>query len=227
MTDMLDDPAAMTPPQRRREIAAILARGVLRLRQCRENTHDSRLSRRANPASEGQGACSRPGRPRAVLEAGSYDAAAMGMMTLLQAIRRGPEGTLSLPRMLVEDRADRPFRAVQVCIKVGYHEPAWVKRVIDLARLYKIRHVMLHTAEAMWIGCTLESSNGVGETIRRKHLLWTKREMDDVIAYAKARGVWMFPHNETTPRPSIACTRAEDEPKRICGRILDRLNPRY
>ncbi len=31
MTDMLDDPAAMTPPQRRREIATILARGVLRL----------------------------------------------------------------------------------------------------------------------------------------------------------------------------------------------------
>ena len=45
MTDMLDDPATMTPPQRRREIAAILARGVLRLRQCRENTHYSRPSR--------------------------------------------------------------------------------------------------------------------------------------------------------------------------------------
>ena len=36
MTDMLDDPAEMIPPQRRREIAAILARGVLRLRQCCE-----------------------------------------------------------------------------------------------------------------------------------------------------------------------------------------------
>jgi arylsulfatase A-like enzyme len=33
MTDMLDAPAAMTPSQRRREIATILARGVLRLRQ--------------------------------------------------------------------------------------------------------------------------------------------------------------------------------------------------
>jgi len=52
MTDMLDAPAVMTPPQRRREIAAILARGVLRLRQCRENTHDSRPSRTARKASE-------------------------------------------------------------------------------------------------------------------------------------------------------------------------------
>ena len=52
MPDMLDDPAVMTPSQRRREIAAILARGVLRLRQCRENTHDSRPSRIAEKASE-------------------------------------------------------------------------------------------------------------------------------------------------------------------------------
>ncbi|GAB4187041.1 MAG: hypothetical protein Kow00105_01660 [Phycisphaeraceae bacterium] len=52
MTDMLDDPTAMTPSQRRREIAAIFARGVLRLRQCRENTHDSRPSRTAEPPEE-------------------------------------------------------------------------------------------------------------------------------------------------------------------------------
>ena len=32
MTDMMDDPAAMTPPQRRREIATILARGVVQWR---------------------------------------------------------------------------------------------------------------------------------------------------------------------------------------------------
>jgi hypothetical protein len=52
MTDMLDDPAVMTPSQRRREIATILSRGVLRLRQCRENTHDSRPSWTAEKAPE-------------------------------------------------------------------------------------------------------------------------------------------------------------------------------
>ena len=34
MCQSFDDPAAMTPDQRRREIAAILARGVLRMRNC-------------------------------------------------------------------------------------------------------------------------------------------------------------------------------------------------
>jgi len=57
MPDMLDDPTVMTPSQRRREIAAILARGVLRLRQCRENTPDSQPSRTVEKASESRQDC--------------------------------------------------------------------------------------------------------------------------------------------------------------------------
>ena len=57
MPDMLDDPAVMTPSQRRREIAAILARGVLRLRQCGENPPDSRLSCTVEKASESRRDC--------------------------------------------------------------------------------------------------------------------------------------------------------------------------
>ncbi len=52
MPYMPDDPAAMTPSQRRCEIAAILARGVLRLRQCRENPHGSDPFRTPEKASE-------------------------------------------------------------------------------------------------------------------------------------------------------------------------------
>ena len=52
MPDMLDDPAVMTPSQRRREIAAILARGVLRLRQCREYPPDSQPSCTAETPEE-------------------------------------------------------------------------------------------------------------------------------------------------------------------------------
>ena len=46
------NPATITPSQRRREVAIILARGVLRLRQCRENTPDSRPSRIAETPEE-------------------------------------------------------------------------------------------------------------------------------------------------------------------------------
>lgn len=45
MDEPFADPAAMTPHERRREIAAILARGVLRLRQADETCPGSRSSR--------------------------------------------------------------------------------------------------------------------------------------------------------------------------------------
>jgi hypothetical protein len=45
MPELPDDQAAMTPHERRREIAAILARGVLRLRQAAQGRPGSRSSR--------------------------------------------------------------------------------------------------------------------------------------------------------------------------------------
>ncbi len=52
MRHLPDDPASMTPPERRREIAAILARGVLRLRQCAQSSPSSGESRTPEKASE-------------------------------------------------------------------------------------------------------------------------------------------------------------------------------
>ena len=52
MRYMLEDPAEMTPDQRRREVAAILARGVLRLRQCAKTSPVSEESRLSKKTSE-------------------------------------------------------------------------------------------------------------------------------------------------------------------------------
>jgi len=52
MRHTLDDPAAMTPSERRREVASILARGVLRLHQCREKPPGSGPSRTVEKDSE-------------------------------------------------------------------------------------------------------------------------------------------------------------------------------
>ena len=45
MEEPIADPATMTPHERRREIAAILAKGVLRLRQAAQASPGSRSSR--------------------------------------------------------------------------------------------------------------------------------------------------------------------------------------
>ena len=52
MCYMLEDPAEMTPNQRRREVAVILARGVLRLRSCAKTSPVSGESRTVEKASE-------------------------------------------------------------------------------------------------------------------------------------------------------------------------------
>ena len=52
MSELSDDPATMTPQQRRQEIAAILARGVLRLRQTAETSPGSQTDRTAGKDSE-------------------------------------------------------------------------------------------------------------------------------------------------------------------------------
>ena len=55
MEEPIADPAAMTPHERRQEIAAILAKGVLRLRQAAQSCPGSRSSRTPeNPAKQRQ-----------------------------------------------------------------------------------------------------------------------------------------------------------------------------
>ena len=53
--DLTRDPAYMTPEQRRHELAAILARGVLRLRQDAENGPGSGPDRTSENTSESGG----------------------------------------------------------------------------------------------------------------------------------------------------------------------------
>lgn len=57
MSDVLDDPAALSPSRRRYEVAAILARGVLRLRRCGQSPAPSAESGTAEKASESAQDC--------------------------------------------------------------------------------------------------------------------------------------------------------------------------
>lgn len=133
-----------------------------------------------------------------LVEAGTYQAVAMGMMTVLQALHA--EGTaLKIERMSIADSADRELRALQVSIRGGYHSPQWVKKVIDLMRFYKVRVLQMHTTEAMWVGSVMESSNGADPKLLVENSAWSKQDMEDVIAYATVRGVSLLPHNEMRP----------------------------
>lgn len=57
MSELLDDPATMTTQQRRHEIAAILAQGMLRLQMSTRKSPGSRLSRTTEQSTESRGNC--------------------------------------------------------------------------------------------------------------------------------------------------------------------------
>ena len=133
-----------------------------------------------------------------IVEGKTYQAVAMGMMTVLQALQRDGDA-LKIERMTVVDSADRAFRALQLSIRGAYHSPQWVKKGIDLMRFYKVRVLQLHTAEALWVGSVMDSSNGADPKLLQENSAWSKNEMEDVIAYATARGVSLVPHNEMRP----------------------------
>jgi len=135
---------------------------------------------------------------RVTIAGETYQAIAMGMMTVLQALHH-EAATLMLERMTIEDHADRGLRALQVDIRGGYHSPAWVKKVIDLMRIYKVRVLQLHTTESMWVSAVMDSSNGTDPNLLKQNSAWSKQEMEGVIDYAIARGVSLMPHNEMRP----------------------------
>ena len=134
----------------------------------------------------------------ATVKGGSYQAIAFGMMTVLQSVQVDGKA-LALPKLAIEDDAERAFRAMQLSIRDGYHSPEFVKKGIDLMRFYKVRVLQLHTSESLWVGSTFESSNKANPEDLKKNCAWSKKEMDDVIEYARVRGVALIPHNEMRP----------------------------
>lgn len=65
--DPTRDPADMTPDQRRHEVAAILARGVLRLRESAQNAPGSGPQRTPGKSAESAGKPLMRGRERAFI----------------------------------------------------------------------------------------------------------------------------------------------------------------
>jgi len=135
----------------------------------------------------------------ATVEGGEYGAVAFGMMTLLQAAEKGKNGAVLIPAMTVQDKPDIASRALQLSIRGGYHSPEFVKKGIELMHFYKVRFLQLHTSEQLWVGSVFDSSNGTETKMLKANSAWNKKEMDDVIAFAKDRGIRLIPHNEMRP----------------------------
>lgn len=119
---------------------------------------------------------------------GGFDA---GTTTLVQAIDKAEAGW-QLPNVTIEDEPFRDFRALMIDVKNLPHSPATIYSMIRFCRFFKVRYLMLHTGEDQWIGAVMRSSEDVPGA-------FSPPQMGDYIAYGKRLGVYLIPHNESTP----------------------------
>ncbi len=130
------------------------------------------------------------------LESGSVDGMYAGTVSILQAIH-GTGQAKGIKNMTVIDEPDKPIRGVMVDIKNKWHSVDDIKEIIRLCRFYKINTLSLHTGEAQWIAAVMDQTDTFSAETRLKNRLYTKGEMEDIIAFARGQGVSMLPHNET------------------------------
>ena len=130
------------------------------------------------------------------VEARSSEGIYPGTVTVIQSIV-DVAGTKKIPNMTVVDEPFRQFRCLMADIKNQWHSVADLKQMIRMCRFYKVKYFSLHTGEEQWIGALLKQTDGFPAQTRLKHRLYTKAEMDDIIAFAREHGVFMLPHNES------------------------------
>ena len=134
---------------------------------------------------------------RAVVTGASYQAAAWGAVTLLQALT-AKDGKVSLPKLKVADAPEYNLRGIQVCIKHQGHTVEQIKQTIEMCRLYKIRYWMPHMSTRQWWMALSKSfrDKPTGYIGREDGNNLSPEEMKDLVEYAKVRGVAILPQFE-------------------------------
>jgi len=152
---------------------------------------------------------------RATVRGNNYAAAALGSVTLLQALQTH-DGKLILPHLTVADQPATDYRGLMVDVARKYHPIPCLKQLVELCRLYKIRYMQLHLTDDQ--SFMFPSTAFPELTTKNEHggKAYTLDELKDLVAYADARNVTLVPEYET-PGHSAAANRALPDLFKIRG----------
>jgi hexosaminidase len=158
---------------------------------------------------------------RVRVEGFDYRAIAEGTSTLLQAIGRSG-GEVSLPRLEIHDWPHADYCAMLVDVARQDHPIAWLEKMIEVCRFYRVRYLQLHLTDDQ--GWTFPSrkypqlgSRNYGAHGGVAPKVYTLDELKGLVAYADARGVTLVPELEM-PGHSGAALRSLPE-------VFDAINP--
>ncbi len=143
------------------------------------------------------------------IEGGSYQAVAMGTMSLLQCLK--PFGTgLSAPLMAVQDKPTFGYRGLLIDVARKYHSINTLKQCVEMCRFYKVRYLQLHLTDDQAFTFPSSSIPEVAKVNQHGGPGYTKEELEDLVAYADLRGVSIIPEIDL-PGHSSALIRAKPD----------------
>lgn len=164
---------------------------------------DIQLAVSTDPALTGE-ACRVTADTNIIIEAANYNAAAMGTVTFLQSLTKNG-GTVTIPKMVIDDFPVKGYRSVSTDIKNQWHPVSTLKDFIVICRWYKIRYLSLHTGEHQWMAAVCHSTTNLDKAERTARRLYTPDEIQELIDFGAVRGVTLVPHNESIPTmPAIS-----------------------
>ncbi len=118
---------------------------------------------------------------------GDYRAVAWGTSTLLQLLSH-KNGTITFPRLQIDDSPDFEFRSVQLDLARRWHPVYTIKQTIDLLSLYKLNYLHLHLSDNQ--SCVY-TSRVLPKLASKNAYSW--EEMREIVKYADDRGVTIIP----------------------------------
>jgi hexosaminidase len=120
----------------------------------------------------------------------------LGTTTLLQALKT-EGGSVICPRVEIEDEPAVGIRAFHLDVARADHSLESLLQTVDLCRLYKINYFHIHfTDDQAYTFPSAAYPNLNTRTIQNGHKVYTLQEMQQLEAYAVARGVYIMPEIE-------------------------------
>ncbi|MCE5279360.1 MAG: family 20 glycosylhydrolase [Planctomycetaceae bacterium] len=142
----------------------------------------------------------------AAVRGGTYAAAAMGTVTLLQSL--ASSGSASLPHMRVSDRPLAPYRGLMVDVARQWHSVGTLKQLVVLCRWYKINTLQLHLTDDQSFTFPSRSMPGLATRGRQ----YTLDQLADLETFARDRGVAILPELDM---PGHAAAAVKGAPERL------------
>lgn len=130
------------------------------------------------------------------VEAANYNSMALGVATLLQ-LASASEGRMTFPKISILDEPDYGYRTVLLDLARFWQPIETIKETINMLWFYKIRYLQLHLTDHESFTFPLKEYPDLKMLNKNgSRRYYTIEELNDLVAYAKQRGVTIIPEFE-------------------------------